>query len=118
MRVTDSEGEEVPAQVDPMWEGASRLSSSQFVLHFVAKLPGLGLTTFFVQGTRGRSMVPASVVEHSSAAIDGQNDEIADGWSLDRKTLSQDKPLSIENSAYLPSTLSSYLAFDTREIQS
>jgi hypothetical protein len=97
VEVLDNQGQRVAAQVDPMWEG-KKIAASQFTLHFVAKVTGLGLTTYFIHLASPDYTLFSSVVEYASSctSLDGQ---IYAGWTSYCKPLGSTN-LFAENSHY------------------
>lgn len=99
VRVTDSDGQDILAQVDPVWENGV-LSTSQYLLHFMANIPALGLTTYFVSRDESGVAAPSSVIEYSPSTTADKSEAIAVGWSLDLKPLQPETNIAIENSVY------------------
>ena len=51
VEVLDDESVPVPSQIDPFWDAPNFAEASQaeFVLHFVATIPPMGVATFFLR---------------------------------------------------------------------
>jgi hypothetical protein len=85
------------AQVDPVWDG-NRPSSTQFTLHFVTKVTGIGMTTYFIRPTR--LAILSSVLEYSSSSSASSGDIVGD-WHYESKPLDGTNTITVENSVYL-----------------
>ncbi|KAL9985464.1 hypothetical protein ACROYT_G007876 [Oculina patagonica] len=66
--VSDSEGKEVPSQVNLWWDHRDRISTAKYELIFVAKVPPLGLTTYFISSGLGSKLSEySSITVYNSA---------------------------------------------------
>ncbi|XP_015768744.1 PREDICTED: alpha-mannosidase 2-like [Acropora digitifera] len=54
--VSDSDGAEIASQVNVWWDHRNRISTAKYEVLFVAKVPALGLTTYFVSSGRGSKL--------------------------------------------------------------
>jgi len=54
--VSDSDGEEIASQVNVWWDHRYRISTAKYEVLFVAKVPALGLTTYFISSGRGSKL--------------------------------------------------------------
>lgn len=66
--VSDSQGQEVPSQVNVWWDHRDRISTAKYELIFVAKVAPLGLTTYFISSGLGSKLCEHSTItEYNSA---------------------------------------------------
>lgn len=96
--VVDGKGEKVAIQIDPIWGvEPNKPSSTQFSLHFLAEVHGIGLNTYFIKPVSHQASL-SSVVEYSpEPSSDGK---IAEGWNYESKALSEETELTIANTEY------------------
>lgn len=65
--VSDSQGKEVPSQVNLWWDHRDRISTAKYELVFVAKVAPLGVTTYFVSsGLGAKQSEYSSITEYNT----------------------------------------------------
>ncbi len=97
--VTDSQGDYVPSQIDQFWE-KSKIIGTQFTLHFMANVPGFGMSTYFVKhNTTGAYQARKSSVEEYTSQ-GKQNASANPGWNTVQKPFDPSHPITVENSQY------------------
>lgn len=81
--VSDSDGKEVPSQVNVWWDHRNRISTAKYEVVFVAKVSPLALSTYFVSSGLGSKLNERSAITAYNAPETSQN--FGEGFKFDVK---------------------------------
>lgn len=93
--VSDSEGKEIPCQVNVWWDHRNRISTAKYEVIFVAEVQALGLTTYFVSSGLGSKLSERSSITTYNSQV---SQDLGGKFQVKTKT-SGNENILLENDA-------------------